>query len=54
MITLLHMLTWFSHVLDLHGAHHVAVSGVSHYLGWLETKHWIIKICFRGIRGCHL
>jgi hypothetical protein len=36
------------------GAHHPSFGAVSHVLGWVETKHWIIRICKIGTRGCHL
>ena len=52
-MTLLNLLTWFVAVFHHHGAHHVSFGAVSHHLGWILNKHWIIRICYRGSAGCH-
>jgi hypothetical protein len=44
------LLAFFGH----HGAPNASVLSVGPHLGWLESKHWIVKICFRGSPGCHL
>lgn len=51
-MTLFHMLTWIADLLHAHGARHAAVSAVSNHLGWVGTKHWMIRICLRGTKGC--
>lgn len=53
-MTLATILNAIANVLYGLGAHHVSVGAVSHVLGWVTTKHWIIKACFRGSPGCHL
>lgn len=53
-MTLEQIITMIANVLANHGAHHAGVGAVSHALGWVETKHWIIRICRVGTRGCSL
>jgi hypothetical protein len=54
MITLLQILNHLAAFFGNHGAPHAAVLSVSQHLGWLESKHWIIRVCWRGSAGCHL
>lgn len=44
------LLSLFAH----HGALHASVLSVGPHLGWLESKHWIVKVCYVGTKGCHL
>jgi len=53
-VTLLNLLTWIGHLFASHGAHRVAIGSVSHSLGWVMSKHWIVKICYRGSAGCSM
>jgi hypothetical protein len=51
-VTLLHLLTWIANLLAGLGAHRVSIGSVSDHLGWVQTKHWMIRICERGTKGC--
>ena len=53
-MTLLNLLTWISHLFASHGAKHVALGSVSQHLGWVMSKHWLVKICYRGSAGSGL
>jgi hypothetical protein len=53
-VTLLHLLTWIGNLFASHGARHVALGSVSHHLGWVMSKHWLVRICYRGSAGCGL
>lgn len=53
-MTLLHLLTWISSIFVDHGAAHTGIGAVSHHLGWVMSKHWLVKICYRGSAGCGL
>jgi hypothetical protein len=35
-----------------HGAVHASVGAVSDHLGWVMSKHWIVRVCMRGTNGC--
>lgn len=35
-----------------HGAVHASVGAVSHHLGWVMSKHWLVKVCKLGTWGC--
>ena len=54
MITLLQLLAWVSHDLAAHGARSAAVMSIGPHWGWVESHHWIIRICWRGSTGCGL
>lgn len=53
-MTLLNLLTWFASVFADHGAKHAAVMSIGPHWGWIESHHWIIRICYRGAAGCHI
>jgi len=53
-VTLVHLLTWVANLFVAHGARHPGFGAVSHHLGWVMTRHWIVKICYRGSMGCGL
>jgi hypothetical protein len=53
-VTLEQILNLIVSVFHAHGAHHVSAGAVSHHWGWVLTKHWIIRVCHVGAKGCGL
>jgi hypothetical protein len=51
-VTLQLILNLIASAFHHHGALHASVGAVSHHLGWIETKHWIVRVCLRGTKGC--
>jgi hypothetical protein len=51
-MTLNLILSWIVHVFEQHGAHHVNLGAVSDHLGWVMSKHWLIRVCRVGTKGC--
>jgi hypothetical protein len=53
-MTLQSILNFIVAAFTSHGAHHVSMGAVSDNLGWVLSKHWIIRVCHVGSQGCHL
>jgi hypothetical protein len=53
-VTLVHLLNLIVGALAHAGAHHASLGAVSDTLGWVTTKHWIVRVCEVGTKGCHL
>jgi len=51
-VTLAHLMNLILGALFHAGAKHPSFGAVSHHLGWIETRHWWIKLCYRGTKGC--
>jgi hypothetical protein len=47
--TILHFIVSIFHQ---HGAIHASDGAVNHVLGWVVSKHWLVKVCRLHTVGC--